>query len=53
MKDKTSNWIGKWLCQFGIHKFRVIEVKFGFGTSGQVETVECERCGKIGTRRAR
>ena len=36
--------VGKILCKLGLHEYSVIEVKFGFGTSGKVEIVECERC---------
>ncbi len=37
----------------GFHKYSVIEVKFGFGATGNVEVVECEYCGIKTTRRRR
>ena len=45
--------VGELMCQLGIHKFRVIEVKFGFGSSGKVEIVECERCAYVTSRIAK
>jgi hypothetical protein len=38
------------LCLLGGHDFRVIEVTFGFGPSGKVEKVQCQRCGLVTTR---
>ena len=35
------------LCQLGIHNFRVIEVTCGFGDAADVEKVECRRCGVL------
>ncbi|MDA1090077.1 MAG: hypothetical protein O3A85_07180 [Proteobacteria bacterium] len=32
-------------CRLGFHDFRVIEVTYGFGDAGDVEKVECRRCG--------
>ena len=43
-------WIGQLLCWIGIHDLRVIEVIAGFGVGGQVQRVECRRCGRIMTR---
>ncbi len=53
MNEKLSTKLGLWLCRIGFHKYRIVEVKFGFGTAGKVETVECERCGEVTTRRAK
>lgn len=50
---KLPEKVGKSLCKVGLHKFRVIEVKFGFGGAGKVEVVECTRCGVVATRRAK
>ena len=33
------------LCRLGIHDFKTIDITFGFGAGGSVETVECQRCG--------
>ena len=43
--------VGQVLCWFGFHDLRVIEVITGFGVGGPVQRVECERCGRIMTRR--
>ena len=51
-KSAKENF-GNLLCYLGFHEFAVIEVKFGFGASGNVEIVECERCGYKATRRSR
>ncbi len=42
--------IGVWMCKVGLHQYRVIEVKFGFGGAGKVEVVKCERCKAVATR---
>jgi hypothetical protein len=34
------------LCFLGIHKFKVIDIRFGFGAAGSTETVKCKVCGK-------
>ncbi|MDE0310122.1 MAG: hypothetical protein OXI60_09870 [Acidiferrobacterales bacterium] len=47
------NQVGRILCKLGLHKYRVVEIKFGFGTSGKVEIVECERCGYTTSRLAK
>ncbi len=39
--------IGRLLCWLGIHNFRVIDRTFGFGAGGDIEKVECRRCGVI------
>ncbi len=44
--------LGRLLCWFGFHKFRIIDVTIGFGEAGSVENVECRRCGMIVTRKA-
>ncbi len=49
-RDRIQNWIGRLLCRFGIHDYRLIEVIGSFGASGQVEKVECHRCGYATTR---
>ena len=47
---RMLNWIGRLLCQFGFHDYRLIEVVGTFGASGQVEKVGCRRCGCATTR---
>ncbi len=42
--------LGCFLCWLGFHDFRVIDRTFGFGAGGEVEKVECRRCGVIVTR---
>ncbi len=49
-RDKLPNWIGRLLCWFGLHDYRLIEVVGGFGAGGQVQKVECRRCGYTTTR---
>ncbi len=44
------NRIGRLLCRFGFHDYQLIEVVGGFGAGGQVEKVECRRCGHVTTR---
>ncbi len=44
------NWIGRLLCRFGLHDYRLIEVVGAFGAGGQVEKVECRRYGYATTR---
>ena len=33
------------LCWLGIHKYKVIDVTFGFGASGTIKKVKCKTCG--------
>jgi|TARA_B110000438_G_C15716187_1_gene607601 hypothetical protein len=33
------------LCYLGIHKFSIIDIRFGFGAAGSTETVKCKVCG--------
>jgi hypothetical protein len=42
--------IARLLCLLGSHDYRIIEVTFGFGPSGKVEKVQCQRCGLVTTR---
>ena len=44
--------LGRLLCQLGLHKFRVVDVTLGFGPSGGVAKLECERCHHSTTRRS-
>ncbi len=49
-RDRMANWIGRLPCWFGFHAYRLIEVVGAFGAAGQVEKVECRRCGYATTR---
>ncbi len=49
-RDRMRDWIGRLLCGFGFHDYRLIEVVGAFGASGQVQKVECRRCGYTTTR---
>ena len=33
------------LCWIGIHRYKIIDVSFGFGPGGTVKTIRCEICG--------
>jgi hypothetical protein len=46
-------WLGRVLCWFGVHDFRLVECTIGFGRGGRVETVECRRCGFATTRQGK
>lgn len=43
--------VGRLLCLVGVHDYRVLEVRFGFGRGNRIEKVECRRCELISTRR--
>ncbi len=49
-RESLPGWIGQLLCRFGFHDYRLIEVVGSFGAGGQVEKVECRRCGYATTR---
>ena len=49
-RDRMMNSIGRLLCWFGFHDYRLIEVVTAFGAGGQVQKVECRRCGYATTR---
>ena len=42
MAAKKLNLI---LCWLGIHRYKVIDISFGFGISGSVKTIQCKICG--------
>ncbi len=50
--SKLSQILGRLLCWLGFHDFRVINVRFGFGGGGNIEQVECRRCGRFTTRQS-
>ena len=33
------------LCWLGIHRYKIINKTFGFGSGGAVETIQCKICG--------
>ena len=33
------------LCWLGIHRYKVINISFGFGPSGSIKTIQCKICG--------
>jgi hypothetical protein len=43
-------WLGRLLCLMGFHDFHLVESIGSFGAAGQVEKVECRRCGHVTTR---
>lgn len=49
---KLPPLLGRLLCWFGYHDFRVVDRAFEFGAGGGIEKVECRRCGATTTRRA-
>ena len=48
--DKAVNWIGRMLCRFGFHDYRLVKVIGAFGVASQLQKVECRRCGYVTTR---
>lgn len=44
--------LSRLLCLVGVHDYRILEVKFGFGVGSRIEKVECRRCGLVTTRRS-
>jgi hypothetical protein len=58
MSEPTGNGgplavLGRLLCLFGVHDYQVITRTFGFGGGGgDVEKVECRRCGHTTARKA-
>ena len=36
--------LGLLLCWIGIHRYKVIDISFGFGPAGSVKTVQCKIC---------
>ena len=37
--------LGLLLCWFGIHRYKVIDISFGFAAGDSVKTIECKICG--------
>ena len=35
------------LCWLGIHRFKIIDSTFGFGSTGNTKKVQCKVCGII------
>ncbi len=49
--QKLPPLLGRLLCWFGFHDFRVIDRAYEFGAGGGIEKVECRRCTVTMTRR--
>ena len=39
------------LCWIGIHRYKIIDVSYGFGSGGSVKTIRCKICGDKKTKR--
>lgn len=52
-KKSFDYYLGRLLCFLGIHDFQVIEVSFTFGDSGNIEKLQCKRCKRVISRRAK
>ena len=50
--DSLHKFLGQLLCLLGFHDYHVISGTFGFGGAGNVEKIECRRCGDVTTRQA-
>ena len=37
--------LGLLLCWFGIHRYKVIDISFGFAAGDSVRTIKCKICG--------
>ena len=37
--------LGLLLCWLGIHQYKIIDVKYGFGASDSIRALECKICG--------
>jgi len=44
---KLTSLLYRVMCWLGFHDFRVIDRTFGFGAGGDVEKLQCKRCGII------
>ena len=33
------------VCWLGIHRYKIIDVTYGFGSSDSIKTLECKICG--------
>jgi hypothetical protein len=33
------------LCWLGVHRFKIIDISFGFGAGDSVRTIQCKICG--------
>ncbi len=40
--------LGRILCFFGLHDFRLVDATFGFGAGGEVTKLQCQRCRRVG-----
>ena len=37
--------LAKILCYLGIHRYKTLNIEFGFSPTDRVTTLECKRCG--------
>ena len=37
--------LGLLLCWFGIHRYKVIDISFGFAAGDSIRTIKCQNCG--------
>ena len=49
--QKLPPLLGRLLCWFGFHDFRVIDRAYEIGAGAGIEKVECRRCAVTVTRR--
>tara|TARA_B100001971_G_scaffold204371_1_gene220433 strand:+ start:605 stop:859 length:255 start_codon:yes stop_codon:yes gene_type:complete len=49
-ENNRQSIFGRLLCRLGFHDDRVIDGTYGFGPGGNVQRVECKRCGRLETR---
>ena len=43
--------VGLLLCWIGIHRYKIIDVSYGFGSAGSVKTIRGKICGVKKTKR--
>ena len=37
--------LGLLLCWIGVHRYKIIDISFGFGPSGTIKRIQCKICG--------
>ena len=48
--DRDVGILGRLLCRLGWHAYQLVDVKLSFGSGGNVEIHQCQRCGQQRTR---
>ena len=51
MANEMPEWLGRLLCRIGVHDYRLVDEVLAFGSAGNVQRVQCRRCGYVTTRR--